>query len=59
MRKEVAEMSENCRYYREKMEARRLARAARPLSVQLAELLAVVARCEHIWAVEDRIERSL
>ena len=52
-------MSENCRYYAEKMEARRLARAARPLSIQLAELLAVVARCEHIWAVEDRIERSL
>lgn len=52
-------MSENCRYYREKVEAKRRARPAGPLGAQLAELLAVVARCDHIWAVEDRIERSL
>jgi hypothetical protein len=51
-------MSENCRYYREKMEARRQARSAGPLGVQLSELLAVVAWCEHIWAVEERIEWS-
>jgi hypothetical protein len=52
-------MSENCRYYRDKMEAKRLARSAGPLSEQLANLMAVVRRCEAIWALEDRIERSL
>jgi hypothetical protein len=51
-------MSENCRYYREKMEAKR-ARAAGELHEQWVELMAVVRRCEHLWAVEDRIERSL
>lgn len=51
-------MSENCRYYRDKMEAKRHARACGPLSDQLAELLAVVAWCERVWAVEERIERS-
>ena len=52
-------MSENCRYYWEKTEAKRHERAAGPLSDQLAELLAVVAWCERIWAVEDSVERSL
>lgn len=52
-------MSENCRYYQEKVRAKRQARAAGPLREQLAELLAVVAWCERIWTVEDRIERSL
>jgi hypothetical protein len=55
-------MSENCRYYRDKMEAKRQARVAGPcgpLGDQLVELMAVVRRCEHLWAVEDRIERSL
>jgi hypothetical protein len=52
-------MSENCRYYRDKMEARRVARSTGPLSDQLVELMAVVRRCEHLWALEDRIERSL
>ena len=51
-------MSENCRYYRDKMQAKRQARVAGPLSGQLAELLAVVAWCERVWSVEDRIERS-
>jgi hypothetical protein len=51
-------MSENCRYYRDKMAERRVARAAGPLGAQLAELLAVVAWCERVWAVEERIERS-
>ena len=51
-------MSENCRYYREKIEAKRQAKATGPLSEQLAELLAVVAWCERVWTVEDRIERS-
>jgi hypothetical protein len=53
------EMSENCRYYRDKMEARRVARSTGPLNDQLVELMAVVRRCEHLWALEDRIERSL
>jgi hypothetical protein len=52
-------MSENCRHYREKMEAKRAARSAGPLCGQLVELLATVAQCEAIWALEDRIERSL
>jgi hypothetical protein len=56
--KEVSEMSENCRYYWEKTEAKRRARGAGPLGDQLAELLAVVAWCERVWALEDRIERS-
>ena len=51
-------MSENCRYYRDKMEAKR-ARAAGELHEQWVELMAVVRRCERIWAIEDRIERSL
>lgn len=52
-------MSENCRYYPDRMEAKRQARAAGPLGDQLAELMAVVAWCEAMWALEDRIERSL
>ncbi|HEV2140278.1 MAG TPA: hypothetical protein VGT01_03725 [Candidatus Dormibacteraeota bacterium] len=52
-------MSENCRYYAEKVEAKRRARRAGPLRDQLAELMATVGRCEHIWAVEERVERSL
>lgn len=51
-------MSENCRYYREKMEARR-SRAAGELHEQWVELMAVVRRCERMWALEERIERSL
>ena len=51
-------MSENCRYYREKMAAKR-ARAAGELHEQWVELMAVVRRCERLWAIEERIERSL
>jgi hypothetical protein len=51
-------MSENCRYYRDKMEARRT-RPPGPLHGQWLELMAVVAHCERVWAVEDRVERSL
>jgi hypothetical protein len=51
-------MSENCRYYRDKMEAKRVRTAGR-LHEQWVELMAVVRHCEHVWAVEDRIERSL
>lgn len=51
-------MSENCRFYREKMEAKR-AGVRRPLRDQYLELMAVVRRCEAIWSLEDRIEGSL
>jgi hypothetical protein len=58
MLEEVSDMSENCRYYRAKMEAKR-SRVACELHEQWVELMRVVWRCEHIWTVEDRIERSL
>jgi hypothetical protein len=51
-------MSENCRYYWDKMEAKRIRTAGR-LHEQWVDLMAVVRHCEHVWAVEDRIERSL
>jgi hypothetical protein len=51
-------MSENYRYYRERMEARRAMTAGR-LRHQWVDLMAVVGRCEAVWALEDRIERSL
>ena len=53
-------MSENYRFYRDKMAARRtLGMASDRLREQLWDLMRVVARCERIWALEDRIERSL
>jgi hypothetical protein len=57
---EVKEMSENCRFYKEKMAEQRAAQRARPASLRplLEELLATVARCEAMWALEDRIEKS-
>jgi hypothetical protein len=51
-------MSENCRFYVEKMRARRAALSG-SLRSQWIELMAVVSRCEAIWALEERIERSL
>lgn len=56
----VAVMSENTRFYQQKMadlsESRRL---NRPLRRQLIEILSVVADCERLWALEDRIERQI
>lgn len=53
-------MSENYRYYRHKMAARRGGGgASERLREQLWDLMAVVRRCEHLWALEERIERSL
>ena len=52
-------MSENCRSYQQKMEAKRRVRLRGRLRTQLLELMTVVARCEHIWTVEERIERAL
>jgi hypothetical protein len=53
-------MSNNYRYYAEK--TRRppsSARQATSLRHQLDDLFRVVVRCERMWALEDRIERSL
>lgn len=53
-------MSENYRYYRDKMAARRAGGVdSERLREQLWDLMSVVRRCEHLWALEDRIERSL
>jgi hypothetical protein len=50
-------MSENYRFYRDRMRAYRTG-VGRPLHAQLLDLLATVRWCERMWAVEDRIERS-
>lgn len=54
-------MSENYRLYAEKEAAKRAGRehAVRPLRPQLEELFELVRRCERIWAIEERIEKSL
>lgn len=54
-------MSENYRFYVQKMIEGRVTRPLiRPsLRRDLDELFEVVERCEKIWAIEERIERSL
>jgi len=53
-------MSENHRFYLEKMAQRRQSRQAdRPLRAHLEEILGVVRECEARWALEDRIDRRL
>jgi hypothetical protein len=53
-------MSENYRFYEQKMDERRHGRPARrPLHHQLEELLTVVSECEARWALEDRIDRQI
>lgn len=51
-------MSDNYRFYAQKITERRVARDRSPLRRQLEELMRVVQRCEAMWALEDRIERS-
>ena len=52
-------MSEHYRLYVKKVAEVRAARAANgSLRHQLEELLQVVRKCEAIWAIEERIERS-
>lgn len=51
-------MSENYRFYRERTRGQKR-RAAVRLDLQLEELMEVVRRCEAMWALEDRVERSL
>lgn len=54
-------MSNNYRLYALKMTQRRATRrlTPHPLRDQLAELMQVVQRCEAIWEIERRIEKSL
>ena len=53
-------MSENVRFYRQKVDDKRAGRLpTQPLSSQLREIFATVADCERRWALEDRIERQL
>jgi hypothetical protein len=54
-------MSDNYRRYAQKMAELKAERGAapHPLRERLEELLLVVKRCENIWAIEDRIEKSL
>jgi hypothetical protein len=53
-------MSENARYYPQKMVAQRKSRELdRPLIHQMLEILGVVAECEARWALDDRMERRL
>jgi len=51
-------MSDNNKVYKQKMSERRTVRDRGALPGQLVELLRVVQRCEAMWALEDRIERS-
>ena len=52
-------MSENYWFYVVKMaERRRRSAPSGELCANLKEILAVVARCEAMWALEDRIEKS-
>ncbi len=54
-------MSNNYRLYALKMVQLRATRklTPHPLRDQLEELLLVVQRCEAIWTIEQRIEKSL
>ncbi len=52
------EMSDNYKFYAQKIADRREARNRGPLRWQLVELMQVVRRCEAMWTLEDRIERS-
>ena len=53
-------MSENARFYPEKMAARRKRRELdHPLLHQMLDLLGVVAECEARWALDVRMERRL
>ena len=51
-------MSDNYKFYAQKMADRRESRDRGPLRSQLVELMRVVERCEAMWALEERIERS-
>jgi len=53
-------MSENARFYAQKMDQQRVGRGMdRALRTQLEEILEVVRDCEARWALEDRMNRRL
>jgi len=52
-------MSENYRYYAEKVAKKQGTRASdHPLQSEIEELFVVVRECEAMWALEERIERG-
>ena len=51
-------MSENYRFYRQKVAESRTRHRKGPLARQLQELFDTVRWCERIWAIEDRIDRE-
>ena len=52
-------MSENCRYYVNKMVERRIRLVESSLvRTHFKELLETVSRCEAMWTLESRIEAS-
>lgn len=53
-------MSENTRFYQQKMKVKRSAPRPEPsLDSQMLQILATVMDCERRWELEDRIERQL
>lgn len=52
-------MSDNYRFYTEKMATSRSHRGSGPLAAQLQDLLETVRWCEAMWALEDRLDREI
>ena len=52
-------MSDNYRFYRQKVTEARARQTAAPLCTQLQELFDTVRWCERIWAIQDRIDHEL
>lgn len=54
-------MSDNYRHYARKIaEHRKLQRvSSHPLGRQLDEFMNLVRWCERVWAIEDRIEKTI
>lgn len=51
-------MSDNYRFYKAKIVERRARMGLSALTLQLHEILKTVTRCEAMWSLEDRVERS-
>jgi hypothetical protein len=53
-------MSENSRFYPEKMKERKVRHEiSEELGRQLEEIFSLIQYCERIWALEERIEKQL
>ena len=53
-------MSENSRFYPEKMEERKVQQEISDgLLRQLDEIFSLIQHCETMWALEERIEKQL